>query len=144
MDKVITIGLIPTDCNRETIYCGDSSTSETIELNFRVLDKQIRGIDNTFVLHFMGELFTPNSQYLKEISKFISTHGIKLPHNSIYNGFSLLLNGLDSFSQKFRIVESIGGTFNNQVFKNNGKIYLRMYFDKNGEILRENVCIKEI
>lgn len=139
----MTIGLIATDCNQETIYCGDSSSSDTIELNFRVLDKKIIGIDNTFRLHFTDELFTPNSVYLKELSKFISTYGIKLSHNSIYNGFSLLLNELNSFSQKFRILESIGGAFKNQCFKNNGKIYLRLYLERNGEILSEKVCIKE-
>jgi hypothetical protein len=142
MIKIITIGLIPKNCDYKTIYCGDSESSGTVELNFKIENQQIIGLDNNLHLPFDGEVFTPNSKHLKELSKFILNFGLKLSSNSIYNGFSLLLNKQDSFYQKFKIIESIGGTFNNNDFIYNGKIYLRMYFDNNGEISDEDVCLK--
>ncbi len=142
MIKIITIGHIPKDCDQEIIYCGDSLSSGTIELNFRIEDRLIIGIDNNFHKPFEGKLFMPNSKHLKELSLFIFNFGLELSCNSIYNGFSLLLNKQDSFSQKFRIIESLGGIFKNDNLRYNGKIYLRMYLENNVEILGEDICLK--
>ena len=36
MKKIISIGSIPEDSKTEIIYCGDSETSKTVELNFKI------------------------------------------------------------------------------------------------------------
>lgn len=144
MMKIISIGLIPINSETEIIYCGDSETSNTIELNFKIENQKILGLDNNFSFSFIDDFLTPNSNHLKELSKYISSFGIKISYNSIYNGFSLLDNLNDTFSQKFKILESTGGVFENSNLMYNGKIYLRKYIDKEGEIINENICIKSI
>ena len=144
MMKIISIGLIPINSDTEIIYCGDSETSNTIELNFKIENQKILGLDNNFSFSFIDDFLTPNSNHLKELSKYISSLGIKISYNSIYNGFSLLDNLNDTFSQKFKILESTGGVFENSNLMYNGKIYLRKYIDEEGEIINENICIKLI
>jgi hypothetical protein len=34
---VLTWGLIPNDNSSQMIYCGDAETSETLELNFKII-----------------------------------------------------------------------------------------------------------
>ncbi|MAR44133.1 MAG: hypothetical protein CMC48_08695 [Flavobacteriaceae bacterium] len=144
MVKIISIGLIPSDSKSEIIQCGDSETSNTIELNFKIENQNILGLDNNFSFSFVGVFLTPNSNHLKELSKYISKFGLKISYNTIYNGFSLLDDLKDTFSQKFKIIESGGGVFENTNLKYNGKFYLRKYLDNNGKIVHENVCIKLI
>jgi len=142
MIKTISIGWIPVDSKSQVIYCGDSETSHTIELNFKIVNQKIVGLDNDFSFSFQGDFITPNSDHLKELSNYISSYGLKISPNQIYNGLILLRDEKDFFSQKFRLVESVGGTFKNKDFVYNGKIYLRMYLEKDNEILRESICVK--
>jgi len=142
MIKTISIGSIPVDSKSQVIYCGDSETSHTIEINFKIVNQKIVGLDNDFSFSFQGDFITPNSDHLKELSNYISSYGLKISPNQIYNGLILLRDEKDFFSQKFRLVESVGGTFNNKDFVYNGKIYLRMYLEKDNEILRESICVK--
>ena len=142
MIKTISIGSIPVDSKSQVIYCGDSETSHTIELNFKIVNQKIVGLDNDFSFSFQGDFIAPNSDHLKELSNYISSYGLKISPNQIYNGLILLRDEKDFFSQKFRLVESVGGTFKNKDFVYNGKIYLRMYLEKDNEILRESICVK--
>lgn len=142
MIKIISIGSIPVDSKSQVIYCGDSETSKTIELNFKIEYQNIVGLDNDFSFSFQGDFITPNSDHLKELSKYISSYGLKISPNHIYNGLILLRDEKDFFSQKFRLVESVGGTFENKDFVYNGNLYLRMYLEKDGEILKETICVK--
>jgi len=142
MIKTISIGSIPVDSKSQVIYCGDSETSHTIELNFKIVNQKIVGLDNDFSFSFQGDFITPNSDHLKELSNYISSYGLKISPNQIYNGLILLRDEKDFFSQKFRLVESVGGTFNNKDFVYNGKIYLRMYLEKDNKILKETICVK--
>jgi len=142
MIKTISIGSIPVYSKSQVIYCGDSETSHTIELNFKIVNQKIVGLDNDFSFSFQGDFITPNSDHLKELSNYISSYGLKISPNQIYNGLILLRDEKDFFSQKFRLVESVGGTFKNKDFVYNGKIYLRMYLEKDNEILRESICVK--
>ena len=142
MIKIISIGSIPVDSKSQVIYCGDSETSITIELNFKIENQNIVGLDNDFSFSFQGDFITPNSDHLKELSKYISSYGLKISPNQIYNGLILLRDEIDFFSQKFRLVESVGGTFENKDFVYNGNLYLRMYLEKDSEILKETICVK--
>ena len=142
MIKTISIGSIPVDSKSQVIYCGDSETSITIELNFKIENQNIVGLDNDFSFSFQGDFITPNSDHLKELSKYISSYGLKISPNQIYNGLILLRDEKDLFSQKFKLVESVGGTFKNKDFVYNGNLYLRMYLEKDGEILKETICVK--
>lgn len=142
MIKIISIGSIPVDSKSQVIYCGDSETSITIELNFKIENQNIVGLDNDFSFSFQGDFITPNSDHLKELSKYISIYGLKISPNQIYNGLILLRDEKDLFSQKFKLVESVGGTFKNKDFVYNGNLYLRMYLEKDGEILKETICVK--
>jgi len=142
MKKIISIGSIPEDSKTEIIYCGDSVTSKTVELNFKIENQNIHGLDNEFSFSFVGEFLTPNSNHLKELSKYISNFGLNISSNHIYNGFYLLNEKKDTFSQKFKIIESSGGVFENINQNYNGMIYFRKYLEQDGEIIDENICVK--
>ena len=142
MKKIISIGLIPLDSKSETIYCGDSNTSRTMELNFKIENQTISGLDNDFSFLFIGAFLTPNSNHLKELSKYVSNFGLDISSNMIFNGFSLLDDLQETFSQRFKIIESAGGVFENMNLKYNGKFYFRKYFESDGEIINENICVK--
>ena len=142
MKKIISIGSIPEDSKTEIIYCGDSETSKTVELNFKIENQNIHGLDNEFSFSFVGEFITPNSNHLKELSKYISNFGLNISSNHIYNGFYLLNEKKDTFSQKFKIIESSGGVFENINQNYNGMIYFRKYLEQDGEIIDENICVK--
>jgi|TARA_B110000977_G_C11000899_1_gene463776 hypothetical protein len=144
MVEYITIGKIPENCKSTIICCGDYSLSDTIEFVFEVGEKQIVGIDNGFSCDVSEKVFKANSQALRKISEYIRPHGIKLSTNSLYNGFKLLINKKDSFSQKFSIVDSEGGEFKNQNLQYNGLHYLRRSVEKNYEMIEESICIKRI
>ena len=53
MKKIISIGSIPEDSKTEIIYCGDSETSKTVELNFKIENQNIHGLDNEFSFSFV-------------------------------------------------------------------------------------------
>jgi len=140
--KIISIGLIPLDSQSEVIYCGDSETSQTVELNFKLENQKILGLDNNYSSSIEGDFLTPNSNHLKELSIFISNFGLDISSNQIYNGFYLLDDEKENFSQKFKIIESEGGVFENVNLMYNGKFYFRKYLEVDGEISEENVCVK--
>ncbi|MDG1661367.1 MAG: hypothetical protein P8H40_08345, partial [Winogradskyella sp.] len=71
------------------------------------------------------EIFKPNSIVLAKLSNYIKPLGIELSTNSIYNGVNLLIHKKDSFSQKWRIIDSEGGEIQNEKFQFNGMTYLR-------------------
>jgi len=142
MVKIISIGLIPLDSQSEVIYCGDSETSQTVELNFKLENQKILGLDNNYSSSIEGDFLTPNSNHLKELSIFISNFGLDISSNQIYNGFYLLDDEKENFSQKFKIIESEGGVFENVNLMYNGKFYFRKYLEVDGEISEENVCVK--
>ncbi|MBL6869927.1 MAG: hypothetical protein ISQ99_07625, partial [Flavobacteriales bacterium] len=47
----------------------------------------------------------------------------------------------DENSLSFEIIESEAGVFINNNQKYNGKIYMRYYFEEEGEIYDEQVCV---
>jgi len=142
MVKIISIGLIPLDSQSEVIYCGDSETSQTVELNFKLENQKILGLDNNYSSSIEGDFLTPNSNHLKELSIFISNFGLDISSNQIYNGFYLLDDEKENFSQKFKIIESEGGVFENVNLMYNGMFYFRKYLEVDGEIREENICVK--
>ena len=88
MIEYFTIGKIPENCKSSIIYCGDFSSSDTIEFNFSVTPNKIIGLDNDFSCNIEDEVFIPNSKVLSKISEYLRPLGIDLPTNSIYNGFN--------------------------------------------------------
>jgi hypothetical protein len=144
MIEYITIGKITENCKSLIIYSGDYSSTDTIEFNFSITAKKILGLDNSFSCDVEDEVFKPNSKVLSKISDYVRPHGLDLPTNSIYNGFNLLIHKKDSFSQKFSIIDSVGGAFQNQNFQYNGLNYLRRCVEINDEFIEENICIKLI
>ena len=144
MIEYVTIGKIPENCKSLIIYCGDYSSSDTIEFNFSITPNKILGLDNSFSCDVEDEVFKPNSKVLSKISDYVRPLGLDLPTNSIYNGFNLLIHKKDSFSQKFSIIDSEGGEIQNQNFQYNGLNYLRRCVESNDEIIEENICIKMI
>ena len=45
---VLTIGYVPQENNLNIIYCGDSDSSGTMELNFEIVENICSGIANDF------------------------------------------------------------------------------------------------
>ena len=144
MIEYITIGKIPENCKSLIIYCGDYSSDETIECSFSITKKKILGLDNSFSCDVEEDVFKPNSKVLTKLSDYIRPFGIDLSTNSIYNGVNLLIHKKDSFSQKWRIVDSEGGEIQNEKFQYNGLNYLRRSVEKNDEFIEENICVKMI
>ena len=140
MLRYITIGKILKGCKSERIYCGDESIEDKIEFNFSIQKNLILGLDNSFKLDYDEEIFKPNSNILIKMHEFLLPKGIELSPNSIFNGFKLLIDKQDSFSQRFEIVDSEGGSINNFKFQYNGKYYLRMIKEKE----QENICVKTL
>ena len=97
---VLTWGLIPIDSSTETIYCGDSETSKTKELNFEIVGNSFKGIDNDFDYDFsVNELWQSNSNLYLAISTYISEHfGESIAPEQIYGGYSFVNDELDENS----------------------------------------------
>ncbi len=89
----MTLGIIPIDSSSETIYCGDSETSQTNELNFEIVGNSFNGIDNDFNYGFsVNELWLSNSNLYLAISKYISEYfGESIIPELIYGCFLLLM-----------------------------------------------------
>ena len=47
----------------------------------------------------------------------------------------------DDYSSSFEIIDSTAGVFINDNQEHNGKIFLRHYFEEEGEIYDEKVCV---
>ena len=106
MVEFITIGKILENSKSLIIYCGDYTSDDTIEFSFCIKNNKIIGIDNEFSCDIAEEIFKPNSSVLMKLSNYIKPLGIELSANSIYNGVNLLIHKKDSFSQKWRIIDS--------------------------------------
>ena len=144
MVEFITIGKILENSKSLIIYCGDYTSDDTIEFSFCIKNNKIIGIDNEFSSDIAEEIFKPNSSVLTKLSNYIKPLGIELSTNSIYNGVNLLIHKKDSFSQKWRIIDSEGGEIQNEKFQLNGMTYLRRSVEKSEEIIEESICIKWI
>ena len=140
---VLTWGLIPIDSSSETIYCGDSETSKTKELNFEIVGNSFKGIDNDFDYDIsVNELWQSNSNLYLAISTYISEYfGESIAPEQIYAGYSFVNGEPDEHSLSFEIIESEAGVFINNNQKYNGKIYMRYYFEEEGGIYDEQVCV---
>ena len=139
----MTWGFIPAKNTSETIYCGDSETSGTIELNFEVIGHVCKGIDNDFNVEFASnELWDPNSEIYNSISLFISSKfDVTITPGLIYGGYILVNDEPDDYSSIFEIIDSTSGVFKNDNKEHNGKVFLRYYFEEDEEIYDEKVCL---
>ena len=144
MVEFITIGKILENSKSLIIYCGDYTSDDTIEFSFCIKNNKIIGIDNEFSSDIAEEIFKPNSSVLTKLSNYIKPLGIELSANSIYNGVNLLIHKKDSFSQKWRIIDSEGGEIQNKKFQFNGMTYLRRSVEISEDIIEEKICIKLI
>ncbi len=106
------------------------------------MDNKISAFDSDFSYYSEEEIFKPNSKALNELSNNIKSFGIELSTNSIYNAYNLLIHKNDSFSQKWIIVDSEGGAFQNENLQYNGMRYLRRVVEKNEDIVEESICVK--
>lgn len=140
---VLTIGYVPQENNLNIIYCGDSDSSGTMELNFEIVENICSGIDNNFNVKIENsDLWDHNSSFYNSISTYLSNYlNLVLSPSQVYGGYVLLNDEPDIHSLNMRIIDSEAGTFSNQNKEHNGKIYLRYYFEEDGEIYDESVCV---
>jgi len=143
---VLTWGFIPKDNVTETIYCGDAETSGTIELNFEFIGEAFKGIDNDLKIEFVGnEMWDPGSQLYYAISVYLSaTFDKTVMPSLIYGAYALVNDEPDDYSSSFEIIESEAGVFMNEKQEHNGKVFLRYYFEEEGEIYDEKVCVGSV
>ena len=142
MDRIVlTYGYVPIDHKVEEIYCGDSETSETLELNFEIIEDYFLGIDNDFKLEIQGhDLWNHESIFYRKLSKTISDYfGFDFSEQFLFGGYSLLLDEPTEFSGKYEFVESEEGIVNNFNCSLNGKVFIRFYFEEDGDIFDEKV-----
>tara|TARA_B000000475_G_scaffold211290_1_gene173332 strand:+ start:190 stop:624 length:435 start_codon:yes stop_codon:yes gene_type:complete len=144
MKEFITIGKISKNCKSLIIYCGDYSSDDTTECTYNIINNKISAFDDDFLYESEEEIFKPNSKALNELSNNIKSFGIELSANSIYNAYNLLIHKKDSFAQRWIIVDSEGGAFQNEELKYNGMCYFRRILEKNEHIIEESICIKLI
>ena len=142
MKEFITIGKISENCKSLIIYCGDYTSDDTTERTFTIINNKISAFDSDFSYESEEQIFKPNSKALNELSNNIKSFGIELSTNSIYNAYNLLIHKNDSFSQKWIIVDSEGGAFQNENLQYNGMRYLRRVVEKNEDIVEESICVK--
>ena len=143
---VMTWGFIPAENTTETIYCGDAETSETIELNFEVIGNTCKGIDNDLNIEFESkEMWDPGSELYYAMSVYISAAFDKtIIPNVIYGAYALVNDEPDDDSVSFEIIDSTAGIFTNEDQMHNGKVFLRHYFEEDGEICDEMVCVGSV
>ena len=144
MKEFITIGKISENCKSLIIYCGDYSSDDTTECTYNIINNKISAFDDDFLYESEEEIFKPNSKALNELSNNIKSFGIELSANSIYNAYNLLIHKKDSFAQRWIIVDSEGGAFQNEELKYNGMCYFRRILEKNEHIIEESICVKRI
>jgi len=139
----MTWGFIPSECESETIFCGDEETSGTIELNFEIIGDTCKGIDNDFNVELeSNELWDPGSELYYAISVYLSAAFDKTVMPSlIYGAYALVNDEPDDYSSSFEIIDSTAGVFINKGQILNGKVFLRHYFEEEDEIYDEKVCI---
>ena len=147
MDRIVmTWGFIPAECVSNTIFCGDAETSGTTELNFEIIEDSCKGIDNDFNVKLENsELWNPDSPFYAAIASYLSGYfDITIVPSQIYGGYVLVNDEPDEYSSSFKIIDSEAGVFMNNKQKHNGKIFLRYYFEEDGEIYEELVCVSSI
>jgi len=139
----MTWGFIPSECESETIFCGDEETSGTIELNFEIIGDTCKGIDNDFNVELeSNELWDPGSELYYAISVYLSAAFDKTVMPSlIYGAYALVNDEPDDYSSSFEIIDSTAGVFINKGQILNGKVFLRHYFEEDDEIYDEKVCV---
>ena len=143
---VMTWGFIPEENTLDTIYCGDAETSGTTELNFEIIKDSCKGIDNDFNVKLENsELWNPDSPFYAAIASYLSGYfDITIVPSQIYGGYVLVNDEPDEYSSSFKIIASEAGVFMNNMQEHNGKIFLRYYFEEDGEIYEELVCVSSI
>ena len=107
------------------------------------LNKEIKvlGIDNDFKLEIQGhDLWNHESILYRKLSKTISDYfGFDFSEQFLFGGYSLLLDEPTEFSGKYEFVESEEGIVNNFNCSLNGKVFIRFYFEEDGDIFDEKV-----
>lgn len=143
---VITIGYVPLENYSDLIYCGDSDSSGTMELNFEVVKNICSGVDNDFNISIENsDLWDYSSSFYKSISTYVSNYlNLVISPSQVYGSYALLNDEPDNHSLNMEIIDSEAGTFSNENKEHNGKIYLRYYFEEDGEIYEESVCVFRI
>ena len=144
MDRIVmTWGFIPENNTSNTIYCGDAETSGTTELNFEIIEDSCKGIDNDFNVKLENsELWDPGSPLYAAIATYLCGYlDITVVPSQIYGGYVLVNDEPDEYSSSFKIIDSESGVFMNNKQEHNGKIFLRYYFEEDGEIYEEHVCV---
>ena len=139
---VLTFGRIPKNNKADLIYCGDAESSETIELNFELLESDFKGLDNNFNHPCNNSLlWDPESELFKALSKFMSTFNIIVDSQLISNAYCVVNDEPDELSNSFEIIDSNAGIFSNKNQQHNGKLFVRQYFEEDGEIYNEKIFL---
>ena len=143
MDRyVLTFGVIPQNNQADFIYCGDEESSQTVELNFELLESKLVGLDNDFNYPCTNNLlWDPESVFYAALSTFMTNFGILMEPKLIYAAYSLVNDEPDEGLNTFEIIDSSAGVFSNKDQQYNGKLFLRQYFEEEGEIYDEKICI---
>ncbi|MEO2144007.1 MAG: hypothetical protein ABGW83_07835 [Flavobacteriaceae bacterium] len=141
---VMTWGYIPSGNKSNQIYCGDSESSSTIEQNFEIIENTLSGIDNDLNIEFdFKDLWDPDSNLYSTLSKHLEiAFSVSLKPNEIYDAYCLV-NDEPNEGVNFSEIESSAGIFLNTNKKYNNKIFLRYYFEEEGEIYDEKVCVRD-
>jgi len=140
---VITYGYIPLNNDQTEIYCGDSDTSGTQELNFEIIEDDFLGIDNDLKIKFNGsDIWDAESELYKILSKTISNYfKFDVTPNTLFGTYGLIQDEPNEFSENFEFIDSEGGIINNFENELNGKIYVRSYIEEDEEIFDEKVIL---
>lgn len=140
---VLTYGYVPINNNQTEIYCGDSDTSETQELNFEIIDDDFLGIDIELKIKFKGpDLWHVDSELYSKLSETISNYfKIDVSPQLLYGAYGLIQDEPNEFSNNFEFIDSEGGVVSNFENELNGKLFLRSYFEEDEEIFEEKVII---
>jgi hypothetical protein len=139
---VLTFGFILQNNQADFIYCGDKESSQTVELNFELLESKIIGLDNDFNYPCTNNLLWDSESVLyAALSTFMTNFGIIIEPKLIYAAYSLVNDEPDEGLNTFEIIDSSAGVFSNKDQQYNGKFFLRQYFEEEGEIYDEKICI---
>ena len=141
--EYLTFGYIHHNCNLETIYCGDHSMEGVSELNFEICEGRMQGIYNEFNCEVgNADLYDAQSGASDALSNFLSVHfGFTISSIDIAGAYGLANDEPTEDSDIFNLLECQGGEFHNPDGKYNNKYYMRHYWDEDGEIYGECVCI---
>lgn len=147
MERIfLTKGYVPQYNSLNNIYCCDSDSSGTMELNFKIIENIWSGIDNNFNVKIENsDLWDHNSSFYNLISTYLSNYlNLVLSSSQVYGGYVLLNDEPDNHSLKMGVIDSEAGTLSNQNNEHNGKIYLQHYFEEDGEIYDQSVFVFSI